>query len=593
MPRQRFKITLGVRAPFLFAAIEPSTHGIDSSALRNAAGYPVLPGDHLRGHLRHAAMALFDKGTQGDPAEVIALFGTESAQRSSASAGPQDQPARGALIVSDLVAIKARHGAQSLHLQPDRLAVYHRVKIDPETGAADEGMLQAIEQPIEAGVTVLFEGMITVRPNGPAQGRMPANIKDVLRDLMHLIPAMGAIKSAGFGEINQELTTIVEEREQPVRMNQTGDRLTVRIKLDQPILVDAERRAYNVIAGRSVIPGGALKGTVAEALGDAGQFRDASGGKVEALSQIIFGHAFPLVGDIRSDRALPAACAIAAHGGRRHARLAFEATDIFQLSAFGTPVFPMDWKPEDFEAAATSFNRPFSGVERQARGRVAINEAGVAAESKLFVTELVEPSARLWEFTLDRNGADRAVFEAVVETLAAGVAGLGRTGATMRLAACEAESPATPLRAGRVRIMLETPAVLTDPLVHSGPVLEQYRGYFAMLLGEGVSAFSAVATRRMEGDYYGYRFRAYGPDVYQPFEVTEPGAVFAFDVTDAAAAVLTGLLQTGLPPLVNGRLLEAKDGWRVCPFMNQNGYGAISLDDGWMDRGIAALESVA
>ncbi len=125
---------------------------------------------------------------------------------------------------------------------------------------------------------------------------------------------------------------------------------------------------------------------------------------------------------------------------------------------------------------------------------------------------------------------------------------------------------------GTVTLLLETPAILSDPTCADTPVV-QYARYFKEQLG--ATLVKHRATRRMAGEYYGFRFRAYGPDRYLPFELTEAGAVFVLEVTDAHE--LAAALAKGLEPVAlrDGKLHGLK--WQECPFKAANGYGEISL----------------
>jgi hypothetical protein len=122
-------------------------------------------------------------------------------------------------------------------------------------------------------------------------------------------------------------------------------------------------------------------------------------------------------------------------------------------------------------------------------------------------------------------------------------------------------------------------------------VQQQYEAYFKLLLGPRVSDFRAIATRQPAGDYYSFRFREKTSSRYQPFELTQAGAVFEFSVGPEEASILQDRLRTGLPPMIAGQLLHnGEKNWEVCPFMNHNGYGEISLDDGWIEAGVSRLE---
>lgn len=614
MARQVFDVTIGVRSPFLFAAVDPGAHGIDTTSLREDHGgdLPMLPGDHLRGHLRHAAAVLFEHA----PAVFEQLFGRPSRDRAllesehtDADALPPDdtadQPDPGRLIVGDFRARRFVHAGRETAIDKRRMAVFHRVAIDDDTGAAREGMLQVLDVPVPAGAVALFEGTIVLR--GPVAGLPdPAG---ALRDLLRTVGFVGGVKSAGFGETVVDTLEIDEPAKKALRLPTVSAakppptavaappglprRLTVDIEIDQPFMVDSVRLALNVFRGAAVIPGGALKGTVAAALNDAGLLARAGGDDANAaFGRIRFGHAFPLVeadgAERLGDRVLPLAICIA--GDR--AGIVLDDTDLEPLIAAGTPTFPLDFKGDSVDAIRARLGRPAAMLARQARGRVAIDHNGIADEGKLFFNEPVIATGRRWRFTLSCDAGDPRLFEQVVALLRQGVHGLGRTGARVTAVVAAPEVPPPPCPAGRVRLLLETPAMLTDPASELAPGV-QYRRYFEDILEAELEDFRAVAVRRTIGNYLAYRYRQRrdGPR-YQPYELTEAGAVFAFTIDAAAAARLGRHLANGLPPLLDGA--PARDpgtDWRRCPYVAENGFGEISLLPEDLDRRIANLVS--
>ncbi|MFX9180974.1 RAMP superfamily CRISPR-associated protein, partial [Acinetobacter baumannii] len=72
-----------------------------------------------------------------------------------------------------------------------------RVAINAETGAAKTGALQVVELVAPVGQDVEFTGKAIVRcADGQAN-----RLVNALRRALALIPAIGGLKSAGFGEV--------------------------------------------------------------------------------------------------------------------------------------------------------------------------------------------------------------------------------------------------------------------------------------------------------------------------------------------------------------------------------------------------------
>lgn len=550
MSRQAVEITVVLRSPFLFEGIDVSAHAFDSSPLRDEHDRLVLPGDHLRGHLRHA-LAAAHGGEKADMVET--LFGKASDER--AADGRQDKPERGALIIGDLV---------SEH--PREASIYHRVQISEATGAAATGMLQLIELAAPMGEEVTFKGRIVVRP----QASLPADIGKALLDALKQIPAMGANKSAGFGEVVHERCAIKPDPHRPAAVPIQADKpLVVTVTFDRPILFDSVRDATNIIMSRSVIPGAALKGTLAAALADAGTPVEGD----DAFTAIRISHAWPMAEGALADRAVPDSLCVVkvGKGPAIKAGSAIKPGSVEDLARHGYPAFAGDWKDPTWNLARKALGRPWSGLKRFARGRVGIGADGLADEGKLFVVETVGVRDRQWRFTIDVNGAGPDLVRRVVAQLQSGLDGMGRTGARMILHKVE-EAPAIPKPDGDVVLLLETPAVLTDPTC-AEHAAEQYARYVETHLGGTLKQH--FARRSLAGEYYGFRFRGYGAGRYQPFEVTEPGAVF--EIAGSDRHKLERALRFGLEPVrfTGDRL--ATMGWEDCPFTAGNGYGEVSL----------------
>lgn len=96
------------------AAVEAASIGIDTPAMRDEVGPPIIPADHFKGLLREAFRALSEamrpaRFPPSGPSE-IAIFGPEFAGAdtdgvgTSASSATPYAPERGRLIFADLAA---------------------------------------------------------------------------------------------------------------------------------------------------------------------------------------------------------------------------------------------------------------------------------------------------------------------------------------------------------------------------------------------------------------------------------------------------------------------------------------------------------
>ena len=163
----------------------------------------------------------------------------------------ENEPLRGRLTISDLTASV---------VDPSKFLETTRIAIDDDTGAVAEGMMQVIEIVAPFGEEVVFEGSATVFvPIG--QENMWEKRFD---QAMKLITAIGAVKSAGFGEVVKASVKRVAASPMTISAavaSAAGAR-RYRVTFDRPILVDADWIADNAMCGAAVIPGAVFKGAL-------------------------------------------------------------------------------------------------------------------------------------------------------------------------------------------------------------------------------------------------------------------------------------------------------------------------------------------
>lgn len=543
MSRMRYQTTLWLEleSPFLSRGLTAAGFGIDMAQARDADGKVVLPGDMILGNLRQAVRDL-------DAPDTIALledlFGRQSDDEDS------NAPRRGHIVIADLV-------AQTL--EPDQGGAMTRVKIDDATGSVAHGALAVVELPYPLGQRVQFKGEVLFWAE---PGKLDAVLSG-LRDALALIPAVGALKSVGFGwvvSVSLDQPSATDLAPPMPRLGVDG-RVELTLHLDRPFLVDAERLAQNVFQGREVIPGAVLKGALATRLARAGctDFDD-------DLSNVVFGHALP---SCASQAPLPFSlatdqdCAVFSD---------FLLDDGPRLIGNSVPVFAPDWKDENAVRALLGWE-PVPEFAYDTRTRTAIDgETGTSLESQLFSYAAIIAGQNSWHCVLDQGGADEAAFRTIVAMLEQGLDGIGKTGARARITVRPAQTPtARALPSGQWALCLRTPALLNDPqALRDGTTLfDDYARYWETKLDARLVRF--FARQRLAGGYQGLRFRR-DKASYQPFLLTEPGSVF----------LLEGNCQDRLDHLLRRNLPPRPDGvsWRTCPFMPENGFGAFCLNAG-------------
>ena len=612
--RYVYAVQVGIRSPFLFQGQTAAALGLDASAIRDEYGRPIIPADHLRGLIRVALGEIHhaSRGAVIDDRGVEALLGSESPEVNGPQQGEQNRPSPGRLIFSDLsaetmadpTAGEAGSEEQEVGL-PSRRSLAHRVKIDNTTGAAEEGMLQTVELVAPPNAVVLFRGSLIVYRTDTEW----PDLAELLKKAIRLIPAMGALKTAGFGETVADYCEVKEAAspavaEAAASRSDLDDHLEIDVCFDRPIIVNAQRVADNVFIGSTVLPGSAIKGALARRLEYEGLSPEGPNSPVgQALSQIVISHAYPCDPSGKEcDHPLPLSLISEMEvdpPGIRDALLDTVGAPLFGCAH--APAFSIDWKSAQTVLARSQLGRPESQLSALPRGHTAITEAGVADDARLFVT--IARGARdrsgtrdcKWRFRVARNGASHAEYLTILNVLLNGLDGLGRTDATMtfsdpRPAKPPEIKPVTVNGQEAWLVLLETPAVLTDP-DDDRPVADKYADYFTHVSGAPVQLLNHFARRTLAGGYLAVRRRGYGRDRYCPFELTCEGSVFLI-AGSHLKAFLERVSMSGLPAVRRGNGTYEEMTWRECPFVPGNGFGAISVDGSRHQRAFSEGENV-
>jgi len=200
-------------------------------------------------------------------------------------------PSRGAAIFSDLVAA------------PEEIR--ECTEIDDAAGAVKTGALQVIELAAPFGKKVDFSGSLIIRFT---DGLDRQKCETVLRKAIRLIPAMGALKSAGFGAVDPRGCLLECRDAKPLVLPEAkaGERITYRVTFDRPLLVDARYISDNLFQSEKIIPGAVFKGALAERLMLGGQKPESDENLSETLAQFRISHAFPLSEGKEAEVPIPA-----------------------------------------------------------------------------------------------------------------------------------------------------------------------------------------------------------------------------------------------------------------------------------------------
>jgi hypothetical protein len=581
-------IYLGIclRSPFIMAGVEASGIGIDTSMLRDEEGRAVLPGDHVKGLLREAFRALEAVNKQLISFDIDRLLGRKSnaeLKEPKQSGDNPFAPERGCLLLRDLFADIPAGARKERDIT--------RIAIEEETGTVKSGFLQVVELAAPLGTDVMFRG--TSLFYGTDDEAKHLNL--ILQKALKLIPYFGGLRTVGFGqhiasalEIYVKKASAPPEYSGPFAFSATG-------VFDRAFLIAAQREAQNVYVGSSVIPGGAIKGAIADMLDRMGS-NPREGKLAEVLAAIRIRHARALdETGLETDRPLPLSIKRAPADEDHFDDALGQSDDAGLMKVDGRWAcvdFQPDWKAPFFEAARRLAQRPGSNLKSLARGHTAIDpKSGTAQDKDLFLEVLRGAMAKdrkvEFRFAIDAEEANRIdanLTKSVLTAVTTQVDAIGKSHASFQVTERTERKPAAALGGSQWRILLETPAPLLDPdgdpKTAFKSVRETLEAYFAAVL-PGVTLVDHFCQRKLIGGYSSRRRRLY--DRYRPLTLFTEGSCFLIKANagaeDEVRKRLHALQQSGLPHCVSrdGIIVEITD-WKSSAYVPQNGYGEISIN---------------
>lgn len=578
----RHEIPLSLTLVSPFATRGPAARDtFDLPLARNEKGELILPGPLVLGVVRAALTRLVEE-LSGDEksrldAEIRALFGSGSRRdRGTTQAAWQvaNEPARAQLAIRDLVLDEAS-AAKQLQNSKD----YPRIQLDECLGSVNEGFLQFVALPFLVGEEVTFTGTVDVKASIVA----PERAQTLLRKALALVPAIGAIKSSGFGKV---AGVDVGPAAVPIAAAVTakrwaaGDLLEVTYSVDRPFLVGGRMASANLFEGSPVIPGGAIKGTLAEALTRSSRMTDAMR---DFLAGLVIGHAFPRpASGQQSWQPLPLSVATATHKKRAIVFDRLRATHLDDPPRRQGKALTLAYLPDMKDIRNNSPLRAQLGLDCETPSYVVRTRTKIDAErgnaafgdgaGQLFSYAAVSPSGFVWvgRWVLPED-ADATLAGEVEAFLQQGIVGLGKTGALIKAIDVRIVTPAASLPAPPYALTLMTPAALNDvdALRHGCSLADDYAAYWRC---RRYTLTQFFASQQLVGGYVALR---YPPKAgrCEPYLLTEPGSVFLVEPAEGAVPI-EQLLRHGLPP---NDWIDRRT-WEGTPFLPTNGFGEVRLN---------------
>ncbi len=577
MERQnhRIKVELTLKSPILTNTSGAIDFGVDAAMRRDRQERPAFPGSLIKGNLRHAWMEL-NKITGIPSVEFIKKW--LGAGSSDARETPETGKISFSEFWSDLKWPKGKHTEK-----------LYRIAIDEITGAAATGALQVLDSPYNVGEEPVFTGHIDTFIESEEKTELERWIKKGL----NFVPAIGALKTNGFGKILKADITSSLLSEQPRVFDQSLQseiRLGLRIKPCRPFCFAKSRIGEgNHFETEHHIPGGAITAAIARRLGQAPGMWPML---VEYIDQLSFTHATPVKeGSNKRPVMLPLSL-VEANGAFIDIAMENKA-DLINDEA---PLFLIDWKGVQFKRVHAFLNqmpnqKRLAALPTHQEIRTAINpETGSAKENQLFSREEVIPDGFDWlaNLSLSRidEGERQKVIEQLHDLLQQPLTHLSKTKASANatLERCHTYTCAEEdIITDRVLIYLQSPARLLPTGFHchgtnQGEQLKiAYNNAWKALSENSLSLSHLYAQQKLlGGGHWWKRFGQTSSD-YHPELFTSEGSVFALKIEkrEQALPLLEQWRLDGLPQLSDA---PGGEHWKTNPWIAANGYGEIAIN---------------
>ncbi|NTV47058.1 MAG: hypothetical protein HGB11_11175 [Chlorobiales bacterium] len=618
-------VELTVRAPFISGGGGDGVRGLNKLFVRRSDGSIALNGSHIKGKLREALQELVAKNAFQEEFDVIKWFGTEkSTDDYETNQGTQvDYRVKSLLRFSDFIIISPSSQADCSANQK-RLT---KVRIDSTTGTSKEQALQIVENLFDSGTPVTLQGNISFFSETSEANSTVKTLSTGLK----WITALGGSKGSGFGRL-ERVKTALTTRESFTVPTDFGEHQEINIHLEffDDLLIGGIKKATYFVESENVIPGGAIKGSLARFLnricGTTPDWMaiDKSNSAVferfnllaENFSKIRCSHAFPVAIDRTHRPVTIPFSAVTFKGDKEIYDVALQHKASLDRHS-RIPSFQINWK--SFDAAHRLFGWTFPEITNKTR--TAIHAPSKRAKDKSLYTfqylTPFQPRERGQEGcrkkikwistitmpTLDSAESQQELAMQFFEAIHQGWQYLGKRDARFSLSVhepepnsfhelFEEESPEQ--YGGQAIVVLQTDALMFDGkrLAESQgaypDLREAYRQFWYEVTEGSCEMIRFFARQKFAGGYQAKNSFQLN-DHYYPFVLTEAGSVFVLNIRDSEKAEddlqkfkLSGLpLPSDITELIKKRIPDGIEAWRACPFVPENGYGEIKINMAW------------
>ncbi len=550
------EVHLTLRGPLITKSTGIGGFGLDAVMASSRDKY-IIAYSHIKGKIREAWQEF---AAAGHPVAIDEWLGTGTGNRQTPG---RFDPSRGRIQFTDLI-----------HEIRNAPGTRVRIKINEQTGAAEDGTLLFIEAPFLSGEEIIFTGRIRFLAQDEAQ---LALMRTETEKALQWIATIGAEQTVGYGRV---VTGRIEPTAQGECPRVEGLRLA--LTFSEPFCVTSRRTGRNGFISDEIIPGGVLRGAIAEFIQHGGfpKLRD-------LFHLVRITHAFPSIEDRRPQQ-MPLSF-YKLNGQLLDAALATDCPNTWNEPL----AFSVDWKENTVRSLLG-----WPNLSRELRVRTAIaGDQRKAKDEHLFAYEMIVPKHGVsWLASVDLSRVPSQdvgqVQQELGEALSRGIFGIGKTKAHAAVSAGPVPDVLIPEPVGNHYVVtLQTPVLLVNPSdiqdwQDKDQALNAYQKAWEQLLPgcKLVRTFQSMSLSG--GDYLYHRFQESGPDgKYRPYLLTDSGSVFVFEAAGIDPANLQEIISYGMNVpsetlrfYLGGEDIELGRLWTRCPFIPENGYGEIVVN---------------
>lgn len=624
-------VELTVRTPFISGGGGDGVRGLNKLFVRRSDGQIAVNGSHIKGKLREAVRELKRYNAVAESVDMLALFGPEASTDELIDTQNRkplhDHRLKGQLRFSDfIVTSPSKQTERATHQK--RLA---KVRINTKTGTSKEQCLQMVENIFDSGMQVIISGTISFF----AEPEVATSTAAMLSTGLKWITALGGSKGSGFGRLERVSTSLSTSKaaSSPAIIGEPQE-FDIHLEFFDDLLIGGIKKATYFVESETVIPGGAIKGSLARFLNrlcgaecdwNAIDMRNSAVSTrfpllAEHFSQIRVTHAFPVAFESTHR---PVTIPFSAVTVKKDEEV-YDVALLDQASLDAQshiPSFQINWKSSDDTRLEFGWMRP----EIINKTRTAIHEKSRRAkDEKLFTFQYLTPfqpreadhgecrKKIKWIATIRLPELDpetqKQLSSEFFEAINQGWQYLGKRDARFTFSVHEPEpmpfdesfTEETPEQYGGQAIVV----LQTDALLFDGQTLAENEGAFPNLhaaysqfwdaVTEGACKMNRFFARQKFAGGYQAKNSYQLHNHYYPYILTEAGSVFVLDIKEPEKAdnKLTQLRQSGLPlpSDITNLFPKGTEAWRKCPFVPENGYGEIKINMAWHLKQILPIQ---